>query len=117
MNRFKEIRQKHDMSQKDMANIFFVNQTAVSQWERGVTTPNAETLKKIADYFDVSVDYLLGRDAQDPDIASLVQEAKERPEIRALFSLAKNASKEDVEQTIDIIKVIRKSNTEFDHNE
>lgn len=60
MNRFKELRNKYGYSQKELAEILFVNQTAVSQWERGVTTPNKSSLAKLCDLFDVSADYLLG---------------------------------------------------------
>ena len=43
----------------------FVNQTAVSQWERGVTSPSPATLLRLCELYDVSTDYLLGRD-NDP---------------------------------------------------
>jgi len=44
-----------------MSKIFFIDQTTVSQWETGKTFPSAEMQQKLADYFDVSIDYLLGR--------------------------------------------------------
>ena len=62
MNRFKELRLKAGYkSQKDLAEILFVNQTAVSQWERGVTTPSPQILLKLSDLYGVSIDFLLGR--------------------------------------------------------
>lgn len=48
-------------SQEELAKIINVHQTAVSQWEQGRTTPDIETIKKLASLFNVSVDYLLGR--------------------------------------------------------
>ena len=60
-NRFKELRLLHNFSQQYVADKLFVNQTAVSQWERGVTSPNHETLVKLSDMYGVSVDYLLGK--------------------------------------------------------
>lgn len=66
MNRFKELRLKHGYkSQKDLAEMLFVNQTAVSQWERGVTRPTAEMQIKLSKLYNVPVDYLLGNDAKD----------------------------------------------------
>lgn len=59
MNRLKELRNKYGYSQQELANILFVNQTAVSQWERGVTTPNKASLAKLCELFHVSADYLL----------------------------------------------------------
>ena len=60
MNKFKELRNKYGYSQKELADILFVNQTAVSQWERGVTTPNKTSLSKLCEMFNVSADYILG---------------------------------------------------------
>lgn len=62
MNKIKELRLSKKLSQQQLAKILFVNQTAVSQWERGATTPNLQLLTKIADYFNVSIDYLIGND-------------------------------------------------------
>lgn len=57
----KMLRQQHNISQKNMADILYVSQQAVAKWETDKATPNPEMLNRIADYFDVSVDYLLGR--------------------------------------------------------
>ena len=63
MNRFKEQRIKAGFhSQADLAKVRFVNQTAVSQWERGVTTPSSQLLIKLADLYGVTTDYLLGKE-------------------------------------------------------
>lgn len=62
MNRFKEMRKKFGYSQQELANLLFVNQTAISQWERGVTSPNKTSLAKLCELFSVSSDYLLGID-------------------------------------------------------
>lgn len=63
MNRFKEQRIKAGFhSQADLAKVLFVNQTAVSQWERGVTTPSSQLLIKLADLYGVTTDYLLGKE-------------------------------------------------------
>lgn len=46
-----------------------VTQTALSNWKTGRSTPKTKTLQKIADYFNVTVDYLLGdEDSREPDI-------------------------------------------------
>ena len=58
-NIFKQLRKQHGYSQQELADLLFVNQTAVSQWERGVTTPNKTTLLKLAKLYNVSADVLL----------------------------------------------------------
>lgn len=61
MNKIKELRTSKGYSQKELADILFVNQTAVSQWERGITTPNKNTLFSMCELFNCSTDYILGR--------------------------------------------------------
>lgn len=57
----KKIRMKRKLSQKQIAEELKISQQQYSKWEGGIITHNAETLVRLADYFDVSVDYLLGR--------------------------------------------------------
>jgi len=59
--RLKELRQDKGMSKLAMAKALEISDAAIGRWERGERTINAELLIKIADYFDVTVDYLLGR--------------------------------------------------------
>ena len=67
MNRFKDLRLKNGYpTQKSLADTLFVNQTAVSQWERGATMPSSTILMKMCEMYGVSMDYLLGRDELAP---------------------------------------------------
>lgn len=60
-SRLAELRKTHGFkSQKALADVLFVNQTAVSQWERGVTTPSNQQLVRLSELFHVTTDYLLG---------------------------------------------------------
>lgn len=59
------LRKEHHLTQSDFANLLNVSQAAVGNWELGKREPDLETLSRIADYFQVSVDYLLGR-SNDP---------------------------------------------------
>ncbi|WP_312637175.1 XRE family transcriptional regulator [Oscillibacter sp.] len=64
MNRFKEQRIAHGYkTQSDLAKVLFVNQTAVSQWERGATIPSPPLLLRLSNMYDVTTDYLLGNDS------------------------------------------------------
>jgi len=56
----KTLRAKHGMSQADLAKKLSVTQQAVGRWEREQTSPDFAMLKKMADIFNVSTDYLLG---------------------------------------------------------
>lgn len=59
-----KLRKSLDLSQDEFAGRLFVTRQAVSRWENGDTIPNTETLKLIAETFQVSVDYLLGHPAR-----------------------------------------------------
>lgn len=60
-----ELRKKNNLSQKDVAKSLFISQTCYSSYETGRTEPNIEMLYKIADFYRVSVDYIIGRENDD----------------------------------------------------
>ncbi len=57
----REIREDRDIRQKDIAKYLNVSQNTYSQYETGVISLTAEVLVKLADYYNVSIDYLLDR--------------------------------------------------------
>ena len=61
MNNFKILRKQKGLTQREFAKIFNISFQAVSYYEKGARQPDFETLIKFADYFGVSVDYLIGR--------------------------------------------------------
>lgn len=60
MNRLKELRQEKKLSQKAIAEMLAVNEKTVSRWENGESQIKPEKAQQLADYFGVSVGYLLG---------------------------------------------------------
>ncbi|MBR2774781.1 MAG: helix-turn-helix transcriptional regulator [Selenomonadaceae bacterium] len=66
----KSLRNSRELSQKDFAQALRVSQQTVASWESGRTEPSNTALKAIADYFNVSADYLLGRDVTKAPILS-----------------------------------------------
>ena len=89
----RRLREERGLKQETIAKHFKVTPVTYGHWERGRSEPNMETLSALADYFDVSVDYLLGRNserrpnpepADDIDIARflvLVPSAEGREEL------------------------------------
>lgn len=57
----RSIREDNDVTQQQMAELLNISQNTYSQYETGKIEWTASSLIKIADYFDVSVDYLLDR--------------------------------------------------------
>ena len=61
MNRMKSLREEKGLTMKDVANCVGLPYTTYVNYEKGAREPSSETLIKIAKFFDVSVDYLIGR--------------------------------------------------------
>lgn len=57
----RNIREDRDLKQKDLAAILNVSQNTYSQYETGTISLTADILIKLADYYNVSIDYLLDR--------------------------------------------------------
>lgn len=55
-----KLRTEKGISQDELAKKVYVTRQAVSRWENGETVPNTETLKLLSDFFDVSINTLLG---------------------------------------------------------
>lgn len=61
MNRIKELREELNLKQKELAEKLSLSQQAISGYENGNRFPDQDTLESIADFFNVTIDYLLGR--------------------------------------------------------
>lgn len=61
MNRIKGLREERGINQTELCKILGIKQQTLSGYELSQREPDNDMLKKIADYFDVSTDYLLGR--------------------------------------------------------
>lgn len=59
-NVLKELRNEKHLTGEELGKALSVTKVAISNWENGNRTPDTDMLKKIANYFDVSLDYLLG---------------------------------------------------------
>ncbi|GAA0108552.1 helix-turn-helix transcriptional regulator [Clostridium sp.] len=60
-NRLKELRQEKDLLQKDVATYLNISTSAYGFYEQGKRTPDSEMMKKLSEFFNVSLDYLLGK--------------------------------------------------------
>ena len=75
MNRLKELREDNDIYQKDIAKYLNVDQSNYSKYELEKINIPVVILKKLADYYDTTIDYLLYRtDKKEPLPKSIVKE-------------------------------------------
>lgn len=99
---FKELRLEKNLSQDKIASELDVSQSLINNWETGRSTPAPEMLEYIADYFNVSVDYLIGRSKYKN------LEAGNNELDNILFSKAKDLSDEDKKAVLGIINALKK---------
>ena len=95
--------------------MYEVTQTSLSNWKNGKSKPSTQTLQKIADYFGVSVDYLMTGEEKDGDkyyineeTAEMAQALFENRDLRVLFDAAKDASPEDLKTTYDMLMALKR---------
>lgn len=90
--RLKFLRRSSNVTQQELSNYLNVGKTTISNYETGYSTPDADTLYMIADFFDTSIDYLLGRtDEKNPD---------EKPGLPTEFTTPEEAVKFILEQNV-----------------
>ncbi len=87
-NRLKTLRENHNLSQKEFANILNIANSTLSQYESDKRVPSDEVKLQIAKYFNVTTDYLLGnetknkeqnsQDKDEKDIAKSMKKLKEQ---------------------------------------
>lgn len=88
--RLKELR--GSMSQQELANQLHVSRGAVGMWESNERMPNYKMLIKIANYFNVSIDYLLGNDVMVERLNNaLVVSDERKPVIELLLKMPDSA--------------------------
>lgn len=93
-----------------------ITTATISNWKAGRYTPKQEKMQKIADYFGVSVEYLMtGEEKRDDpkyylndETAKMAQQLFENRDLRVLFDAAKDASPEDLKTTYDMLMALKK---------
>lgn len=58
-NKIQSLRKEHNLTQENLADQLNVSRQALSKWELGISTPDADKIVQISEYFNVSTDYLL----------------------------------------------------------
>ena len=101
MLNLKDIREENGLQQKDIAKKLNRTPACISSWETGKTEPSLDDLIKLADYLEVSVDYLLGRTNE----AGIIEETKTlSPLHKRMLDLFDRISPEDRLQVLGFIQ-------------
>lgn len=91
-----------------------VSTAALSSWKTGRYAPKTDKLQLIADYFGVSMEYLMTgeepRFYEDDETAQLAQKILTSPDLRALMQAAEDSTPEDMQMVADILKRMKATN-------
>lgn len=123
-DRLKDLRKEYGLTQQEFAEKLGLVRTAVANYENGRNIPNAETLNIIANFFDVTVDYLLGRTGeknnksiyiQNSESLSIVNEEKENKLTKEINTLSPE-NQEEIRKLIELYKLKEMQERNENHN-
>nr|DAE93541.1 MAG TPA: Repressor protein CI [Caudoviricetes sp.] len=110
-DRLTTLLEQNKITQAELANIVGVSESTVGKWLLKKAIPRMGVIQKLADYFGVGKSYFLEKDASgyytDPETAAYAEELRTNPEMRMIFSAAKDISKESMKKTYEYIKFLK----------
>lgn len=112
---FEELLQKHGVSTYKVSKETGIAQSVFSSWKNGISTPKQDKMQKIADYFNVSVEYLTtGKEKEggetyylNDETKEIAQEIFENKDLRMLFDVSRKASPEHLKAYYNLIKAMQ----------
>ncbi len=107
MYKIKELRKQNSITAKKLGEAVNVAESTISLYESGKRSPDYATLIKIADYFNVSLDYLLGRETEKTEQPTEYGELS--AEKKALIDFALGVPEEKAKQVLRVLKAIVES--------
>ncbi|MCK8824691.1 helix-turn-helix domain-containing protein [Fuchsiella alkaliacetigena] len=127
-DRIKKLRKENNIYQKDLAKELGLKQQTISLYESNKRQPDYDTLQKIANYFNCSTDYLLGRTdqrnpgqankkikqalADNPELMEFWEEVSTREELLLMFKQTKDLKPSSIKRIIEIVKLIEEEEAE-----
>lgn len=119
-NIFKRLRMSSGLTQAEFAEKIGISRSTIGMYETGAREPDFETLEAIADFFNVDIDYLLGRTDKtellpetignyylNDNAREMAQFMFENPEYQVLFDASRKVKKEDIEFVKQMIDRVR----------
>jgi transcriptional regulator with XRE-family HTH domain len=113
-DRLRSLRIEKELNQEEFGKIFNMPKSRISQYETNKRQADDETKKTFADYFKVSLDYLMGRtNIREPESLTLDEELQlllNDPDTMVAFKDFKNLSETDKQEIINFIKFKKQQN-------
>lgn len=119
---YEKLLQKFGVTTYQVSKATGISQSTFSAWKSRRNLISSEKGKLIAEYFGVSLGYLMGTEeldsptatdknnntiVLDDDALELLEELKNRPEMKTLFSVSKKATKADILKAVKIIEALK----------
>ena len=101
--RIAELRKNKNMTQETLAEMMEVSPQAVSKWENDISCPDINSLPKLSQVLDCSLDFLLGKDTTP---AAYIPEVKKDPSLKLLkIRISDDGDKVSVNLPLEIVKI------------
>ncbi len=118
----RQLREDKGLTQEQLASVLGLSQQTIDHYEKKRVSPKIDTVQKIAQYFNVTVDYLLGRtDAphgdgyySDPEAAAYAQQIFDDPKLKILFDASKKLTKEDIDFVVKMVQKMQPKDDDHD---
>lgn len=112
---FDELCQKKGVKPGTVARETGLSKAMLSDWKAGRYSPKADKLQILADYFGVSLEYMRTGESPhgyytDPETARVAQEILDDPDLRALFSAARDSKPEDLRTAAALLRRFKETN-------
>ncbi|WP_333594995.1 helix-turn-helix transcriptional regulator [Anaerospora hongkongensis] len=128
--RLAELRSAQGLTQQQLADLTGLTRGRLNNYEQGTREPDLVTLQSLADFFQVTTDFLLGRTDttgdftaetmskidqaldEDPELLAFWLETKKRPDLQLFLKQVKSASPKAIRQMMTIIKMIEEEESD-----
>lgn len=113
---FEQLLQINNITPYRVAKETGIATATLSDWKNGKSTPKQDKLQRIADFFGVSIEYLMGRDINQDDNRVIITDdelkrlksLKINDKLRILFDEAEGLEQSDIEFVLDMVKKLKK---------
>ena len=117
--RLRRARKSKDITLQELADKLNTNKSTLSRYENNKREPKLDLIKDLADYLNVSVDYLLGRSnvkrseneikqalENNPDLIQFWEQLSERNDLQLLFKQTQNLSPKAIRKVVEFMQMI-----------
>lgn len=103
-DKIRELREEKDIKQKDLASFLGISPSTVGMYEQNRRTPDSEMILKLANFFNVTTEYILGRSNLRTPSTETVKEQKLSPEVETIAAHLEEKAKNITPHKMKMLK-------------